>query len=137
MAYQFSWYTPRRVIYIHLAGTLTLAELAALKEESRTFALNGDAPVHAIIDCLEVTGLPHDLRGILREMRQGESPLENAFSVIVTSNRLAQFLSSTLFQLLKLELRIAPTVADAVEILTRFDATLLKAIEPQDTGQQP
>jgi hypothetical protein len=129
MSYRFSWYVPRRVIYIHMEGILTLGDLGALKEESRTFALNGDAPVHAIIDCLEVTGLPHDLPGILRGMREGETPLAGAFSVIVTSNRLAQFLSATLFQLLKLELRIAPTVADAFDILTRFDATLLTTTE--------
>lgn len=126
MPYRFGWYMPRRVIYILLEGNLTVEDIIVLKEESREFALTGDAPVHAIIDCLNLNGVPHDLPGILRGIRQGGQLLDG-FSVIVTSNRLAQFLGATLFQLLKLELRITATVPEAVDILLHFDKTLLEA----------
>ncbi|HEX2622407.1 MAG TPA: hypothetical protein VHL11_19745, partial [Phototrophicaceae bacterium] len=88
MPYEFSWYVPRRVIYVRIHGDLTVNELTQLKEESRDFASKGDAPVHAIIDTLAMTSMPHDLPGIFRSMMQGERPL-NAFSVLVTTNRIA------------------------------------------------
>jgi hypothetical protein len=123
MPYEMTWLVDKRVLYVVLTGELVLDELHELVTQSREMTDNGINPVHAIADATRSHSLPKHINGILKEFKQ-VTPQDTGFTVIIANNALTRFFAQTLLKIMRLEVRFAPNVDEALNILHRVDQTI-------------
>lgn len=126
MPYEFGWLVPNRVMQVKMLGGVTLEDLDGVDRETRIAVASGQSPVHCIVNMLDVTAMPNNLKVITRQFRQ--TPHTNAgITIIVHKNPLYSFFGAVIGQLNGVATHSAPSDEAAVEKLQRFDPTLVTA----------
>lgn len=124
------WIVPGRVLASHFVGDLNLAEVKASNDEAQQWiATEGIAPVHTIVDLSGVQRYPTNLRDV-RSIVRVDKPEMAGWTIIVSSNSIIRFISSTVTQLLRQKVRVFDGLEDAYHFLWETDATLPAELRP-------
>lgn len=127
MPYQISWMVQQRLMHIELFGNMTLDELRAVAQESIAYTQAGIAPVHAVIDQSRVERVPISLSTLVNSMTIGVQP-NSGVSVLVGGSRFTRYITQMLYQLVRLDMRQAEDIDQAIAVLQRLDETLPTAM---------
>jgi hypothetical protein len=118
-----TWLVDKRVLHIVLEGELTAELIHNMVLQSREMTRMGIRPVHAVADATHAESIPKHINTIVREYQEVK-PEDNGFTVLIATSPLTRFFTQLLFRALRLEVRFAATVDDALAILGRIDPTL-------------
>jgi hypothetical protein len=115
----------KRVILVDVYGEVSLKEIRRLKAESILMLGQGQAPVHRIIDTTKITTIPHDWQNTATAVLDGKRVPQGGMIIVVFNNKAVRFLSEPIFMVLRLEVRFAATIEEALEMLCWHDPTLI------------
>lgn len=143
MAYEISWYIPKRVVHATFMGEITLAEAEAASELTAQLIGEGDPPlVHLIADTTRLERFPTNLNLLNRSASKHLWQPKLGWTIVISTNSTTRFISGIITQVARVRFRMFPTLNDGLSFLTDQDATLhdmaleaLKVVEA-DVGQQ-
>jgi hypothetical protein len=105
-----------------LYGHVILDDLKQVTQKSLEHLESSSTVVHAITDTLDIEALPNNIPALLRQLN-AQQHRNSGYTIIITSNKLISFMSNTVLQVLKLNVRIVRTTDDAKKILTQLGVT--------------
>lgn len=129
MPYHFEWVVPDRIVLTRIEGQVLPDDVTAITLKSRDMILEGQAPVHFIID---VTAL-NSQRFSLANLNQWSSNIPKGMVgwwVILNPGKMAMFAITMVSKALHIKVKTASSVEDAIQILNKVDQTLLTPLEP-------
>lgn len=126
MPYDVGWYIEGRVIHDRLSGTVSIEDAEGTGQIIVEYLNEGTRPVHLIVDMTTASGFAptvnvrriHDI--VTRQMRSESL----GWTLLVSENKLARFLASTVSQLARISMQTFSTLDDAVAFLREYDPTL-------------
>lgn len=129
MPYHFEWVVPRRVVLTRIEGEVQPEETTAITFKSRDMILEGQAPVHFIIDVAGLLNQPFSLSN-LNQWTKNLPENIGGWWIIINPGKIAMFAISLVSKTLHIKVKTAESVEDAVYILNNVDQTLLVS-QPQ------
>lgn len=101
-------------------------------DEANTGAINqsrsGTAPVHILVDTLEITRVPVSLKAIKDLIAYTREP-NLGYIIYISNNPFISFLNSTIAQFSKAKFITVKTLEEALVILPRIDTSLQELME--------
>ncbi|MBC8097896.1 MAG: hypothetical protein H7Y11_00500 [Armatimonadetes bacterium] len=133
MAYKISWLVPNRVMYQQYHGAVTLEDIITIQAMVDEYMEIGIAPVHVLIEVLELTDYPKRLAE-LQSVIKPKINEKQGWIVIVTTNTLIRFLASvgTQLSLIKVNMTTVDTRDAALKFLQEHDPLLVIPEELRD-----
>lgn len=122
MAYQTTWLLPGRVIHVQYFGRLTADELQAQSDTTKAMVNAGSAPVHIIVDTLNMTRLDvslGDMRAII-----GQKADNIGWTLIVRHNDFVQFFATVVMKMAQARYAFMDSMDDAAAFLRDHDDSL-------------
>ena len=116
MAFSVTWNIEKQVIDLKVFGVVTSEEIIALNLQTMAYIEAGIHPVHLIIDTLEVTAYPNNLRWILRLLKNNPVP-PTGWNILVQNNPAVRVLAATLLSVIRVPLHICSTQEEAAAFL--------------------
>lgn len=123
MPQQTVWYQPNRVIYQRYNGNLTAEDLSHANVNIRQLLQHGQPPIHLIVDALNVTQIPLNLKTIQESSNLSHDP-NLGWMVVAVNNPLFRFFTSALSQIARAHFCIVASREEALATLMRLDGTL-------------
>ncbi len=123
MLYECHWYVDQRILYQKISGAIVPQDLMTIQTDGDPKIESGIRYVHVIVDALDVTNFPINLGDLNKVMRRTSSD-KRGWTVIIASNRMLQFLASTLIQLAGMRVRVFPTLDEGVAFILQQDNTI-------------
>lgn len=123
MAYELSWLLDKRIIHLRTFGVLSTEEYRSSAGEILESFDNGIAPVHVIVDHLDVEKIEFDPK-LVKELIFAETHANGGWTILVSASKLAKFSLSMITQLNKVPMNTCDTVQQALVTLQRVDQTL-------------
>jgi hypothetical protein len=124
MPQALEWLIEDRVLFSRMWGEMTVEELRANSDNgiAMSDAVTHDLPVHTILDGRKMTDIPSmkDMLGIKYKRARNTGWI----IMILSTNRLYKFMSSTFLQLVGVHFKIVETWSDAVSMIASADSTL-------------
>ena len=120
MPVETQWYLPKRVIYQRFYGVVTVDDFARSIRQIGEFVAEGDAPVHAIANVLDVERWP--LLNLSKVNKHGTYP-GMGWTVIVVTNPTLRLFSTILGQFSSQYIHSVPHITEAISFLSRRDST--------------
>lgn len=130
MPYAMDWIIDKRVMRIVIAGELDSETIHTMVEDSRRMTNEGISPIHAIADATRAESIPKYINQIIKEFKDVK-PESSGFTIIIANSSVTRFFAQMLLRVLRLEVRFAVDMDEALDILRRVDTTLLSNIPPQ------
>jgi hypothetical protein len=116
MAISVTWHIEKEVIYLKVFGVVTSEEVIDLNRETMALLEMGNHPVHIIIDTLEVTEYPTNLRWVMRLVRT--NPVQpTGCNILVQNNQTVRVLACAILNVLRLPLHVCTTREAAYRFL--------------------
>lgn len=130
MPYEILWHTDKRIVHEKFYGQVTLEEIREVIGRYMVLVLEGDAPVHTLVDVSMVTRYPGNLNNLRELFDPDNDPGVGWIMICGANNPLLRFLSSILKQVLlrKLKLRLFYSTEEALEFLAEQDPTLFSMV---------
>lgn len=123
MPVDVGWLYEKRIIKTRHYGRVTAQQLIASMAKSQELTLQGDPPVHTIVDGRDVDGTVEISLGELRKMIP--KVVEGAGMMISIQPRaLDRFFTSLGMQIAGARYKFAPDEESALQMLLEFDPTL-------------
>jgi hypothetical protein len=116
MGFSVTWYVEKRVIHLKVFGIVTSEEVIDLNRETMAYLEMGIHPVHIIIDTLDVTEYPSNLRWVMR-LVQTNPVRPTGWNLLVQNNSTVRVIASTILSLLRLPMHICSTLEEAQNFL--------------------
>lgn len=127
MPVEVSWMYSNRVIKVHQYGKVSSHQIVDAIAEAREMMKQGIAPVHTIVDGLDVEGKPDVALGDMRKLIP--TIHETTGWMIVMQNRtMDRFFTSVGMQIAGIRYKFAPDEKSALKILLECDPTLIDVI---------
>ncbi|HVU14148.1 MAG TPA: hypothetical protein VHD90_22875 [Phototrophicaceae bacterium] len=126
MGFRISWYIEKRVISLKFSEAITERDLIQAIQQTTDYIEHGIPPIYNVIDTLDITEFPTNLRWILQVMRRNKAGLMS-WNILITSNRTIQFLGTTFLQLLNVQIHTCANFAEAEAFLRQADPALFTA----------
>ncbi len=123
MPYSMDWIVDKRVIRIVIAGELDSETIHTMVEDSRRMTNEGISPIHAIADATRAESIPKYINQIIKEFK-GVKPESSGFTIIIANNSVTRFFAQMLLTVLRLEVRFAANIEEAIDILRCVDMTI-------------
>lgn len=123
MLYECHWYVDQRILYQKVSGTIVSQDLVTIQADGDPKIESGIRYVHVIVDALEVTNFPINLGDLNKVMHRITSD-KRGWTVIIATNRMLQFLASTLIQLAGMRVRVFSTLDEGVAFILQQDNTI-------------
>lgn len=123
MPYHFEWTTPGRVFLSRIEGNIQPEQINDITLQSRDMLLEGQAPVHLIIDTTGLSNIPFTLSNLslwtanIPKGRMG-------WMIVVKPSKMASFALSIVSKTLNVKVKTAESVNEAINILHKVDQTL-------------
>jgi len=124
MTQESSWYIPNRVVYLNLSGDISMDDAIDMGKTNLDFLNAGEPPVHFIIDATEIGSAPLRL-SLATEASSWVKHDNIGWVVIVGMSGFPKFLLTVIHNTLRFKMGNANSIPEAVEWLTKNDATLL------------
>lgn len=125
MAYQITWFVPKRIVLLKYQGELTEDELYASDAELCHFYDNGDADVEHIHQiCVFEAKSKNSSLSVLMSMKWPRHPRNGWMIGVGKPNSIERILGGFAAQLFKIHFRSFENIAQAVDFLYRIDPTL-------------
>ncbi len=125
MAYESRWLVENRVLLQRLAGVITGDELMqARRSADELIDSVSEGLVYIIVDERAVTQYPTDLMAVVKVMA-GKNSERLAWTLTLSHDKMARFMSSTVSQIIGLRVRAFANVAALVAFLVDQDETLV------------
>ena len=122
MAHDISWAAEKRVIYVRFSSHILFTELAEIHQKVAEYQLQGNQPVHVIVDARGIANYPHDVRWLIDSVcSDGQT---EGWRLFVTTNPKFQFLLALVIRLRDGRFRVVPTLDAAQIFLREQDQTL-------------
>lgn len=128
MPIEIDWLYPRRIIKIYEYGRVTSQQVAYSVTKSQEMTLQGDPPVHIIVDGREVDGTIEfalgDLKKLIPKTLEGSGMM-----ISIQPRALDRFFTSLGMQIAGARYKFAPDVEAALKLLLDFDPTLQNIVK--------
>ncbi|MFN8376786.1 MAG: hypothetical protein U0694_28425 [Anaerolineae bacterium] len=125
MSYETSWLIDKRVLYLRIYGTTTIAQGRQMLDEARALCEQGTPFVYIISDATEQTATEFRLQDILEVFRESAPPIPGVgWSVYVGPGAIERFFFSVMSQLTSGKHRAFATLEEAIAFVQRQDETL-------------
>ena len=112
MPISVTWFIEKEVIYLKVFGVVTPEEVFNLNQETMALLETGNHPVHIIIDTLEVTEYPTNLRWVMRLVRT--NPVRpSGMNILIQNNSTVRVLACAILNVLRLPLHVCSTLQEA------------------------
>jgi len=125
MPIEVSWYQEPRIIYAALKGIITVEDLRTSGVAIQNLIKTGTAPVHEVVEVVELGRFPTDFMqirsatGYLREPKLGQ-----VMFVDPAKNMLLEFFINAVDKLSRVHVRKVESMAAALAYLRSIDPTL-------------
>ena len=119
-----SWYTEGRIVIAKLAGILASDEIEPLNQTVAQYVREGQAPVHLIVDALELDKFPVELRKFGSTRLYMREPNMGKIAVLTHQSVIVRFFASVVSQAAHIELKMFDTLDAGLAFLKRVDGTL-------------
>lgn len=125
MSYEVKWHTENAIVLVQLSGELEILEFAELDRHIvQHIEQSPRILVHVWIDAKEVTQFPTKIRQVFKALTHKQHE-RLGWSIVITSNRMVQFLGYMITQLSnKARFRAFSTDEEAQSFLMMVDANL-------------
>jgi|SRR3954468_17680192 hypothetical protein len=116
MSFSVLWHIEKKVIHLKVFGTVTPEEVFSLNQKTMALLEVGNHPVHIIVDTLEVTAYPTNLRWVMR-MLQTNPVRPSGRIILVQNNSAVRVLASAILGILRYPLQMCTTLEEATDLL--------------------
>jgi len=125
MPFDVSWHTNNQIILIKLIGDVTEEELQLITDKSFDMVQASTMKVHALVDQRDMQSAPRGLKTMTDFIKSNKHPNQGITVLVAPNmNALTKFIVSTMFQVLRLEYRLATNMEDALTIIRKVDLTI-------------
>jgi hypothetical protein len=126
MPYETRWLIQDRIVHTRYYGHLTLDELHEAAKTIRRHFEGGQAPVHHIADLTALESYPLNMSAIRQAL--GRLHSKSGWHIIIVSNPVLHFLSTTISRLFPIEFQAVPRFKDALAFLKAVDPSVNKSL---------
>jgi hypothetical protein len=124
------WLVKGRVLHARFWGEPRAADAYAINAEMlRMISADGVAPVHVIVDLIDVVRLPSNMREIMGGMRI-EQPQKSGWTIIASRSVMARYIATLTAQFLRQKVRAVSDLDAAYAFLWATDSTLPPEARP-------
>lgn len=128
MPYDLSIYIPKRVLYCHVYGEYTLAEMRESNQKIIDYLNQQVTAVHVISDFVGMTNLNHDLPMLVKTF-SFFAHAHQGWSIVISPDPIIRVISTAVVQQVKqadvnVTMRAFEDRQTALAFLTRIDLTL-------------
>lgn len=123
MPYELKWHYPQRILLFRLYGDVTLEDVRLALLELGNWGDQGTAPMYTIAHTLDVTSFPTNLNEI-RKIAYLERHPNIVWTVLVSRNKLINFIASVFTQLSGTTFRAFDNIDDALEFIALKEPSL-------------
>ncbi len=116
MGFSVTWHVEKEVIDLKVFGTVTSEDIIALNLKTMEYIEASIQPVHLIIDTLDVTTYPTNLRWILRLLKNNPIPA-TGWNILVQNNPTVRVLACAILSILRVPLHVCTTLEEAETFL--------------------
>ncbi len=127
MGFEINWRSETQTIYLKMMGVVTPSEVMDMNRATIVLAQEYPAPIHIIIDTLEVSEIPPNLRWVLQMMRTNPAA-PTGWNIVVQKNPLIQLMASTILRVLGVPFYVCATLDEASTFLSTH-ASRFRAVE--------
>jgi hypothetical protein len=120
MAYEVSWYQPKRVIYLQVSGAFTIKELERAAVFIGDGIRNSAVPVHLIVDVRAVKSIPTNVLEI-KTINDYLGHDKMGWLIIVGAHSLVNMIAVVISQLMKTQYRNFKQLDAALQFLMEED----------------
>ena len=126
MPVDISWQQPQRVIYERFYDTVTIEELTAIQQEFFQYLMDGDAPVHSIIDLRAVRDFPKSINQVRLALAPDVTGKGGRVVVVIGTNPVIRFITSMISQIAfkNAQFTFCSQLDEAFTYLRSFDSTV-------------
>lgn len=125
MAYNISWYIPKRVVHATFMGEITLSEAETASELTAQLIGDGDPPmVHLIADTTRLERFPTNLNLLNRSASKHLWQPKLGWTIVISTNSTTRFISGIITQVARVRFRMFPTLEDGMAFLADQDSSL-------------
>ncbi|MCA0455193.1 MAG: hypothetical protein LCI00_14555 [Chloroflexi bacterium] len=129
MPYHFEWVVPKRIALAQIKGYVAPDEVTTITLKSRDMLLEGQVPVHFIIDTAELDNLPFSLPNLTRW--SANIPKERVgWWIIIKPGKMTIFAITIVSKMLNIKIKTADSIDEGIQILTKIDQTLSIPLQP-------
>lgn len=125
MAYNITWYIPKRVVHATFMGEITLSEAETASELTAQLIGEGDPPlVHLIADTTRLERFPTNLNLLNRSASKHLWQPKLGWTIVISTNSTTRFISGIITQVARVRFRMFPTLEDGMKFLADQDSSL-------------
>ena len=126
MTVEITWQQPKRVIYERFYDVVTVEELTSIQQTFFQYLIDGDAPVHSIIDLSAVRSYPKSINQVRQAFVPDKTGKGGRVVIIVGSNVVMRFITSMVSQIAfkDAQFTFCNSVGEAVAYLRQLDPTV-------------
>jgi hypothetical protein len=136
MPFQVKWYVEGRVATVYNWGELTVDEVRATNQELLALVRSGTAPVHLVVDTLDVTRLPSSFVPMLKEIEIFRHEPNMGWSIMVTNSSVLHFFGMLSSNLNRTSYRALRNYREVNDLLKKVDPTLVDLL-PESWETRP
>jgi hypothetical protein len=138
VAYNISWYIPKRVVHATFMGEITLSEAETASELTAQLIGDGDPPmVHLIADTTRLERFPTNLNLLNRSASKHLWQPKLGWTIVISTNSTTRFISGIITQVARVRFRMFPTLEDGMAFLADQDSSLNPLINKAFTAAAP
>jgi hypothetical protein len=138
VAYNISWYIPKRVVHATFMGEITLSEAETASELTAQLIGDGDPPmVHLIADTTRLERFPTNLNLLNRSASKHLWQPKLGWTIVISTNSTTRFISGIITQVARVRFRMFPTLEDGMAFLADQDSSLNPLINKAFTAAVP
>lgn len=115
MPYKTFWYEQDKIVFTEVVGDFTAAEMVSMNQEyvEKYFTKNGRT-IHLIADLRAMVNYPKNLAQIRDATKITASQQGLGWIILIgTDNPFIKFVATTVFQLVRVNCKIVPTLEEA------------------------
>jgi len=126
MPVDLSWHQPGRVIYERFYDAVTIEELTAIQERFFQFLLEGQAPVHSIIDLSAVRSYPKSINQVRQALKPDQTGKGGRVVLVVGTNAVIRFITSMISQISfkNAQFTFCSTLDESIAYLRQIDPSV-------------
>lgn len=119
------WYVENRIVYIRFHGVITPEEITQQQAENRQLILQGEPPVHMIVDQTDLESYPVSVKRLRDAFNVNPQIRERlGFVITISPSTMTRMLSSIISQISGVNNRQFDDLARAIRFLQQADQTL-------------
>ncbi len=126
MSYSLNWHVEKRVLYLRLFNNISANEIIDCNQAALRYIREGTQPVHIVIDTLDITTYPNNLRWIIH-MVQNNPTKAIGWRLVIADDHNLRVLLSTILSVLHVPIHSCQTVQEALDYLKQLDSPPLAA----------